>query len=56
MIAACRAGVCGACKCQVTDGETESTSQMTLTPEEIEQGFVLACSTKMLSDGKVKLS
>ena len=55
IMAACRAGVCGSCKCQVTEGETESSSQQTLQPEEIEQGFVLACSTSMLSDGKVSL-
>ncbi len=50
IIAACRSGVCGACKCQVVEGETESSSQMSLTPDEIEQGFVLACSTKLKSD------
>ncbi|WP_299794024.1 hybrid-cluster NAD(P)-dependent oxidoreductase [uncultured Shewanella sp.] len=50
IIAACRSGVCGACKCQVLEGETESSSQMTLTADEIEQGYVLACSTKLKSD------
>ena len=50
IIAACRSGVCGACKCQVIKGETESSSQMSLTPDEIAQGFVLACSTKLRSD------
>lgn len=50
IIAACRSGVCGACKCQVLEGETESSSTMTLTPAEIEAGFVLACSTKLKSD------
>lgn len=55
IIAACRSGVCGACKCQVLEGETESTSQMALTPEEIANGFVLACSTKLKSDIKLQL-
>lgn len=50
IIAACRSGVCGACKCQVLEGDTESSSDMTLTPDEIDQGFVLACSTKLKSD------
>jgi len=50
IIAACRSGVCGACKCQVLEGEIESSSQMTLTADEIAQGYVLACSTKMKSD------
>ncbi len=55
IIAACRSGVCGACKCQVVEGETESTSQMALTPEEIANGYVLACSTKLKSDIKLQL-
>lgn len=50
IIAACRSGVCGACKCQVVEGTTESSSTMTLTPAEIEAGYVLACSTKLTSD------
>ncbi|WP_228768327.1 hybrid-cluster NAD(P)-dependent oxidoreductase [Shewanella sp. TC10] len=50
IIAACRSGVCGACKCQVTSGTTESSSTMTLTEDEIAAGYVLACSTKITSD------
>ncbi|MEI6859367.1 MAG: hybrid-cluster NAD(P)-dependent oxidoreductase [Shewanella sp.] len=50
IVAACRSGVCGACKCKVIEGQTLSSSEMTLTPEEIEQGYVLACSTKLKSD------
>ncbi len=55
IIAACRSGVCGACKCQVTSGTTESSSTMTLTPEEISAGYVLACSTKITSDVTLKM-
>ncbi|MGL6010392.1 MAG: flavin reductase family protein, partial [Shewanella oncorhynchi] len=55
IIAACRSGVCGACKCQVLEGETVSTSVMTLTAAEIEAGFVLACSTTLASDVTLKL-
>ncbi|MGL5047049.1 MAG: FAD-binding oxidoreductase [Shewanella sp.] len=55
IIAACRSGVCGACKCQVLEGETVSTSVMALTAAEIEAGFVLACSTTLLSDATLKL-
>lgn len=55
IIAACRSGVCGACKCQVLEGETESTSSMTLTPADIEAGYVLACSTKLKSDVTLSL-
>ncbi|MRI35174.1 hybrid-cluster NAD(P)-dependent oxidoreductase [Endozoicomonas sp. OPT23] len=50
VVAACRAGVCGACKVQIIDGEVESSSQMTLTPEEIEQGYVLSCCSTVKSD------
>ncbi|MDT3293857.1 hybrid-cluster NAD(P)-dependent oxidoreductase [Shewanella sp. SP2S2-6] len=55
IIAACRSGVCGACKCQVLEGETTSTSVMTLSSAEIDAGFVLACSTTLTSDVRLKL-
>ncbi|WP_394129473.1 FAD-binding oxidoreductase [Shewanella maritima] len=55
IIAACRNGVCGACKCQVTEGEVSSDSTATLTAAEIEAGFVLACSTKIRSDVSLKM-
>lgn len=50
IIAACRSGVCGACKCQVIAGTTESTSVQTLSAAEVEAGFVLACSTRLKSN------
>lgn len=56
IIAACRSGVCGACKCKVIEGETESSSEMTLTPTEIEQGYILACSTKLKSNVQLSLN
>ena len=55
IIGACRSGICGACKCQVTSGETASTSVATLTEAEINAGFVLACSSKARSDLVVAL-
>jgi NADH oxidoreductase Hcr len=55
IIAACRSGVCGACKCQVVSGTTESSSKMALTAEEIAAGFVLACSTKMTSNVRLQM-
>ncbi|GIU17951.1 MULTISPECIES: hybrid-cluster NAD(P)-dependent oxidoreductase [unclassified Shewanella] len=55
IIAACRSGVCGACKCKVVDGEVESSSLMALTADEIAQGYVLACSTKLKSDVSLEL-
>jgi len=54
IIAACRSGMCGSCKCKVT-GKTESTSQATLTDKEIEQGYVLACSSKVKSDVVIEI-
>ncbi|MGL4937948.1 2Fe-2S iron-sulfur cluster-binding protein, partial [Shewanella sp.] len=55
ILAACRSGVCGACKCQMIEGTSESTSIMTLTPAEIAAGVVLACSTKLTSDARIQL-
>ncbi len=48
--AACRSGVCGACKTHVLSGKTTSTSQATLTADEIAQGYVLACSCRVEED------
>ena len=56
IIGACRAGVCGSCKCKVTKGKVKSTSTETLTAAEIEQGFVLACSSTVEEDIAVALS
>ncbi|NAZ54045.1 2Fe-2S iron-sulfur cluster binding domain-containing protein [Vibrio toranzoniae] len=55
IIIACRSGICGSCKCKVTKGSVESSSQETLTSEQIEQGYVLACSSKIQSDIEVEL-
>ena len=56
IIGACRSGVCGSCKCKVTSGEVERLSTATLTPEQVEEGFVLACSTRAKSDISVELA
>ncbi|MGL5727236.1 MAG: NADH oxidoreductase [Plesiomonas sp.] len=50
VFAACRAGVCGSCKVQVISGDTESSSQMTLSADEIASGYVLACSCTIKAD------
>jgi NADH oxidoreductase Hcr len=50
----CKSGICGACKCKVS-GDVVSTSKETLTTEQIEQGYVLACSSKANSDLVVEL-
>ncbi len=55
IIAACRSGVCGSCKCKVVEGKVERASTATLTPEEIDAGYALACSTRAKSDLVVEL-
>ncbi|MCG8532888.1 MAG: hybrid-cluster NAD(P)-dependent oxidoreductase [Desulfovibrionales bacterium] len=55
VIGACRQGVCGACKVKVIEGEVHSTSQMTLTPQEIEQGYVLSCCSRPKSDLRIDI-
>ncbi|MCV6588761.1 MAG: hybrid-cluster NAD(P)-dependent oxidoreductase [Marinobacterium sp.] len=55
MAAACRSGACGACRCQVLSGTVESSSQSTLSDDEITAGIVLACSTTVQSDLAVEV-
>ena len=45
-------GVCGRCKVQIREGKVDkkSVSMTFLTPDEILQGYVLACQTKIHSD------
>lgn len=50
VIAACRTGVCGSCKTRIMTGDYTTTSSMTLTPDEIAQGYVLACSCQIRGD------
>ncbi|SFN22956.1 NADH oxidoreductase Hcr [Izhakiella capsodis] len=47
---ACRAGVCGCCKTKISSGDYRVTSTMTLSEQEIAQGYVLACSCYPQSD------
>ncbi|WP_447838657.1 FAD-binding oxidoreductase [Aeromonas salmonicida] len=49
MMAACRAGVCGACRC-TTIGEIERQSVMTLSAQDLESGVALACSCTAKGD------
>ncbi|MCP1601738.1 NADH oxidoreductase Hcr [Aeromonas caviae] len=49
MMAACRAGVCGACRC-TTEGEIERQSVMTLNAQDLENGVALACSCTARGD------
>ncbi|WP_033135015.1 hybrid-cluster NAD(P)-dependent oxidoreductase [Aeromonas finlandensis] len=49
MMAACRAGICGSCRC-TTEGEIERQSVMTLSAQDLESGVVLACSCTAKGD------
>ncbi|WP_028112167.1 hybrid-cluster NAD(P)-dependent oxidoreductase [Ferrimonas kyonanensis] len=55
IFAACRSGVCGSCKCQGEGDKLERSSVSTLTAEELEQGFFLACASKATGDMAVTL-
>ncbi|QMV16346.1 FAD-binding oxidoreductase [Vibrio spartinae] len=55
VIAACRSGICGSCKCRVEQGQVEFSSQETLSEADIRSGYVLACSSRIRSDLKVSL-
>lgn len=50
----CKSGVCGACKCKVS-GDVVSSSHEALTAAQIEQGYVLSCSSKANSDLVIEL-
>lgn len=49
MMAACRAGVCGSCRCS-TEGDIERQSVMTLSAQDLESGVALACSCTAQGD------
>ncbi|WP_423139902.1 NADH oxidoreductase [Providencia alcalifaciens] len=53
VIAACRAGVCGSCKTKVLSGNYTTSSMMTLTADEIANGYVLACSCQLQGDTEI---
>lgn len=47
VIAACRTGIYDSCKTKVLQGEYETTTTGPLTPQDIQQGYVLACSCQI---------
>lgn len=48
-------GVCGKCKIQIEQGEVSATQATQLKSAEIEQGFRLACQSKVVADLVVKI-
>ncbi len=45
----CRGGMCGTCRCLVTQGKTDMASNYALEDWEIEQGYVLGCQISLSS-------
>lgn len=50
VFAACRSGMCGACKTKIVAGEYETSSTVTLSQEDVDAGYVLACSCQIKGD------
>lgn len=47
---ACKGGVCGTCRAQVTSGEVDMRRNYALDAGEVERGFVLTCQTHPVGD------
>lgn len=47
---ACKRGNCGTCKCQLTKGEVETKPSRAITEEEIDNGLILICQSKPISE------
>lgn len=47
---ACKNGVCGTCRCKVTEGTVDMVQNFALEKDEVERGFVLACQAFPTSD------
>ncbi|UYM06483.1 1,2-phenylacetyl-CoA epoxidase subunit PaaE [Solicola gregarius] len=47
---ACKGGVCGTCRAQVTDGEVDMRRNYALEDDEVDAGFVLTCQSYPVSD------
>lgn len=60
VIAACRSGICGSCKCKVETGKIQLTvdavANGSLTQKEVEEGYTLACSSRIIDDISISLT
>jgi xylene monooxygenase electron transfer component len=54
----CRVGSCGTCKCKVLEGKVKAEIDFAnvLSPEQIQQGFVLACKSSPKTDLKILIN
>lgn len=56
IFAACRSGVCGSCRCKSSDPtKVTSTAALALPPEDVEQGYFLACASTLSGDVEVSI-
>ncbi len=53
----CRSGVCGTCKCALISGQVHMDDylEVALEPEEVEQGFILACRSRPTTSCEIQL-
>ena len=54
----CQVGSCGTCKCKILDGKTRAEIDFSyvLSPEELSDGYALACQTSLKSDISVAVN
>jgi xylene monooxygenase electron transfer component len=54
----CKVGSCGTCKCKIVSGKVKSNIDLgyVLDPEQLKQGFVLACQSELTSDIEVEVT
>jgi 3-ketosteroid 9alpha-monooxygenase subunit B len=45
----CREGICGACACRLTAGEVDMVHNEVLEPQDIADGYILACQAVPLT-------
>jgi len=51
----CRMGSCGMCCARILEGRVDQSSQIFLTDEQVEDGFVLLCQARPLSDVVIQI-
>lgn len=53
----CRVGGCGTCKCRLKEGQVDELTETAylLTEKEIDEGYILACQSRLRSDIRVDL-
>ena len=54
----CQVGSCGTCKCKIINGKTRAEIDFSyvLSPDELNDGYVLACQTSLKSDISVAVN